>query len=179
MSVKSFFDKLRNTALAVGQSERTATRKARLLERALFADFRRLAPAENVKLGLSPKARHYVLSTTKRLTKATPTVSARQFETKRAGALFGLSPEKATEARRQGAISYTSADQRERVAKAGSDARGDEDRRRDKATPRGGRARSEQFAGQAPPRTVLRDHAGRGRALPGVEAAEACRSAHS
>ena len=32
--------------------------------------------------------------------------------------LFGLTPEKATEARRHGAISYVSADQRERVAKA-------------------------------------------------------------
>jgi hypothetical protein len=114
----SLFAKLRDAALSLGRSERTATRNARLLESALFADFRRLAPAENVKLGLSPKARHYVLSATKRLTTATPTVSARQFETKRAGALFGLSPEKATEARRQGAISYTSAEQRERVAKA-------------------------------------------------------------
>jgi hypothetical protein len=54
----------------------------------------------------------------KRVTKATPTISARQFETKRASKLFGLSPEKATQARQQGAISYTSADHRERVAKA-------------------------------------------------------------
>jgi hypothetical protein len=114
----SLFANVRDAALTLGQSERTATRKARLLESAAFADFRRLAPAENVKLDLSPKARHYVLATIKRVTKATSTISARQFETKRAGALFGLTPEKATEARRQGALSYTSADQRERVAKA-------------------------------------------------------------
>ncbi len=54
----------------------------------------------------------------KRLTKATPTISARQYETKKARELFGLTPENATEARRRGAISYVSADQRERVAKA-------------------------------------------------------------
>ncbi len=82
------------------------------------SEFRRLTPTENTKLGFSPKARHYVLNSTKRLTKSTPTISARQYETKRAGELFGLSPEKATEARRQGAIDYATADQRERVAKA-------------------------------------------------------------
>ena len=114
----SLFDRIRARTLALGQSERSATRKARLLASAAHAEFRRLAPSENLKLGLSPKARHYVLASTKRVTKATPTISARQFETKRAGALFGLTPEKATEARRHGAIDYVSADQRERVAKA-------------------------------------------------------------
>src|SRR5271166_7147203 len=119
MSAKSsLFDKLRATVLSLGRSERTATRKAQLLSSASFSDFTRLTPEQNVKLGLSPKARHYVLATTKRVTKATPTISARVFETKRARELFGLAPEKATEARRQGAIPYTSADQRERVAKA-------------------------------------------------------------
>jgi hypothetical protein len=93
-------------------------RSARRIAKATRSDFRRLSPAENAKLGFSPKARHYVLSSTKRLTKATPTISARQYETKRAGELFGLSPEKATEARRHNAISYLSADQRQRVAKA-------------------------------------------------------------
>jgi len=87
------------------------------LESASFADFNRLTPEQNVKLGLSPKARHYALKGA-RITKATPTISARQFETKRAIELFGLSPEKATQARQYGAISYASADQRERVAKA-------------------------------------------------------------
>jgi hypothetical protein len=116
MSAKSLFARVRDAILA--RSERTATRKARLLASASFADFVRLTPEQNVKLGLSPKARHYVLKGTKRITKATPTISARQRETKRARELFGLTPEKATEARQHGAISYVSADQRERVAKA-------------------------------------------------------------
>jgi hypothetical protein len=119
MSAKSsLFAKIRDAALALSRSERTATRKARLLESASFADFVRLMPKQNVKLGFSPKARHYVLKDTKRITKATPTLSARQRETKRARELFGLSPEQATEARQHGAIRYVSADQRERVAKA-------------------------------------------------------------
>jgi hypothetical protein len=119
MSAKSsLFAKIRDAALALGRSERTATRKARLLASASFADFTRLTPEQNVKLGLSPKARHYVLKATKRLSNATPTISARQFETKRARELFRLTPEKATEARQHGAIAYVSADQRERVAKA-------------------------------------------------------------
>ena len=119
MSAKSsFFAKIRAAALALGRSERTATRKARLLASASFSDFTRLTPEQNVKLGLSPKARHYVLKTAKRITKATPTISARQFETKRARELYKLTPKQATEARRQGAIRYTSAGQRERVAKA-------------------------------------------------------------
>jgi hypothetical protein len=113
----SLFAKIRATALALGRSERTATRKARLLESASYANFVRLTPEQNVKLGLSPKARHYILKGA-RLTKAMPTISARQFETKRASELFGLTPEKATEARRHVAISYASANQRERVAKA-------------------------------------------------------------
>ncbi len=118
MTASSLFSKIRDAALALGQSERTATRKARLLESAFFADFVRLTPAENAKLGLSRKARHYVLKDVKRLTKATPTISARQYETKRVRQLFGVSPEQATEARRQRAISYVSADQRQRVEKA-------------------------------------------------------------
>jgi hypothetical protein len=113
----SLFAKIRTAALALGRSERTATRKARLLASASFSDFVRLTPEQNAKLGLSPKARHYVLRGA-RITKATPTISARQFETKRASELFGLTPEKATQARQRGAVSYVSADQRERVAKA-------------------------------------------------------------
>jgi hypothetical protein len=117
-STTSLFARIRAAALAAGQSERTATRKARLLESGSFSDFARLTPEQNVKLGLSPRARHYVLKDTRRLSKATPTISARQFETKRAYELYGLTPEQATEARRRRAISYASADQRERVAKA-------------------------------------------------------------
>jgi hypothetical protein len=117
MSPRSSFTTIRGAMFALGRSERTAARKARLLSSASFADFVRLTPEQNVKLGLSPKASHYALKGA-RITKATPTISARRFETKRASELFGLTPEKATEARRHGAISYTSADQRERVAKA-------------------------------------------------------------
>jgi hypothetical protein len=116
-SKTSLFTKIRATALALGRSEQTATRKARILASASFSDFVRLTPKENAKVGLSPKARHYALKGA-RITKSTPTISARQFETKRAGELFGLTPETATEARRHGAVSYVSADQRERVAKA-------------------------------------------------------------
>jgi hypothetical protein len=118
MSASSLFAKIRDALVAVGRSERTATRKARLLEAAPFANFVRLTPEQNVRLGLSPKARHYVLKDVKRLSKATPTISARQFETKRARELYKLTPEQTTEARRHGAIRYVSADQRERVAKA-------------------------------------------------------------
>jgi DNA primase len=113
----SLFAKIRDAAIALGRSEQTATRKAVLLSSASFSDFVRLTPEQNVKLGLSRKARHYVLKGA-RITKATPTISARQFETKRTSELFGLSPETATQARQRGAISYASADQRERVAKA-------------------------------------------------------------
>jgi hypothetical protein len=113
----SLFAKIRDAAIALGRSEQTATRKARLLSSASFSDFVRLTPEQNVKLGLSRKARHYALKGA-RITKATPTISARQFEAKRTSELFGLSPETATQARQRGAISYASADQRERVAKA-------------------------------------------------------------
>ena len=104
MSARSLFTKTRAAALALGRSERTATRKAQPLASAPFAEFRRLTPEQNVKLGLSPKARHYVLKTAKRVTKATPTISARQFETKRARELYKLTPKQASEARRHGAI---------------------------------------------------------------------------
>jgi hypothetical protein len=117
-SKPSLFAKVRDALVAVGRSERTAARKARRLEAAPFADFVRLTPEQNVKLGLSRKARHYVLKDVKRLSKATPTISARQFETKRARELYKLTPEQTTEARRHGAVRYVSADQRERVAKA-------------------------------------------------------------
>ncbi len=107
MSARSLFAKIRAAALALGRSERTATRKARLLASASYSEFRRLTPEQNVKQGRSPKARHYVLKTTKRVRNATPTISARQFETKRARELYKLTPKQATEARRQGAIRYT------------------------------------------------------------------------
>jgi hypothetical protein len=105
--------KIREAAMTLGRSGRTPSRKARLLATASYSNFVRLTPKQNVKLGFSPKARHYALRGTKRVTKAMPTISARQFETKRASELFGLTPERATQARRHGAVSYVSADQRE------------------------------------------------------------------
>ena len=113
----SLFTKILATALASGLPKPTATRKARLLETASFADFVRLTPEQNVEQGFSRKARRYALKN-ERVTEETLTISARQHETKRTQELFGLTPEQATEARRQGAIPYVSADQRERVAKA-------------------------------------------------------------
>lgn len=117
MTGKSSFSALRAKLLARGASERTATRKAKFLASAPHSEFVRLTPEQNVKAGFSPKARRYAVKGV-RITKSTPTISARQHETKRAAELFGLSPEQATEARRQGAIDYSSAAQRERVAKA-------------------------------------------------------------
>jgi hypothetical protein len=108
----SLLSRIRATLLALGKSERAAGRSARLLSSASFADFVRLTPAQNAKLGLTPKARHYALKGA-RIYKATPTISARQFEIKRASELFGVTPEKATHARRHGAISYVSPDQRD------------------------------------------------------------------
>jgi hypothetical protein len=89
----------------------------RKLANASYSDFVRLTPEQNVKLGFGPKTRRDALRDA-RVTKATATISARAHETKRAAWLFDFSPEQATEARKQGALSYTSADQRERVAKA-------------------------------------------------------------
>jgi hypothetical protein len=66
MSVRSsLFAKIRDALVSLGRSERTATRRARLLQSVSFSDFTRLTPEQNVKLGLSPKARHYVLKTAK------------------------------------------------------------------------------------------------------------------
>jgi hypothetical protein len=79
----SLFTKIRAAALALGRSERTAARKARLLSSASYVNLVRLTPEQNVKLGLSPKARHCALKGT-RITKATPTISARQYEMQRA-----------------------------------------------------------------------------------------------
>lgn len=93
-------------------------RAARRLGKASFEDLVRLTPEQNARLGFSPKARRYIDKHAKRISRATPTLSARQAETKRSKGLFGLTPEQATEARRHGLISYVSADQRERVAKA-------------------------------------------------------------
>ena len=119
MSAKSsLYAKVRDAALSLGRSDRNATRKARLLESASFSNSRGSRLNRTSSSASRRKVRHYVLATTKRVSKLTPTISARQYETKKARQKFGLSPEQTTQARRQGAIRYVSADQRERVAKA-------------------------------------------------------------
>jgi hypothetical protein len=62
MSAKSsLFAKVRNAALSLGRSERTATRRARLLAQASYSEFRRLTPEQNVKIGLSSDAAAWLL----------------------------------------------------------------------------------------------------------------------
>ena len=84
-----------------------------------YSDFRRLTPDENEREGFSRKARRYVLKSVRRLTKRTPTISARQHETLRTQQEYGFAkPEIATHARQHGALAYKTAAQREAVAKA-------------------------------------------------------------
>lgn len=67
---------------------------------------RRASPGENMRMGFSPKARRYVKPGAK-IAKTTASVSARQYETKRVRKIYGMaSPEIATKARQQGALSY-------------------------------------------------------------------------
>jgi len=96
---------------------RKPTRAQRRLDKLSFRQMQRATPAQNVTMGLSPKARHYVPAGV-RVTKNTVSMTARQYETKKGKETHGLTPEQSTEARKQGGISYVSADQRERVAKA-------------------------------------------------------------
>ena len=88
MSSSSLFTKVRNAALAHGQTKRTAVRNARRLDRASFSDLVRLTPEQNVKLGLSRKARHYVLKDAARVTTATPTITARQYRVEEGAGAF-------------------------------------------------------------------------------------------
>jgi hypothetical protein len=84
-----------------------------------YSDFRRLSPAENEREGFTRKARRYVLKSVKRLTKRTPTISARQHETLRTQQEYGLlKPEVATAARQHGVLAYKTGAQREGVDKA-------------------------------------------------------------
>jgi hypothetical protein len=83
------------------------------------SSYRRLAPAENVKAGFSAKARRYVKKDVSRIGKRTATISHRQHETLRTKERYHIAtPEFATEARKRGALKYSSAVQRESVAKA-------------------------------------------------------------
>jgi hypothetical protein len=68
-----------------------------------FEDFRKLSPAELLKIGRSPKSERYVeIERGARLTKKTPTISKRQFRTKETG----LTPERLAKAHRAGERAY-------------------------------------------------------------------------
>jgi hypothetical protein len=100
-------------------ANRKSSRRDRSRTRHSYSDYRRLSPDENERQGFSRTARHYVLKDVKRVTPRTPSITARAHETLRARQLHGLaSPEQATMARREGGISYSSADQARRVEKA-------------------------------------------------------------
>ena len=83
------------------------------------SSYRRLSPVENVKAGFSPKARRYVKRDVSRIGKRAATISHRQHETVRTKERYHIAtPELATEARKRGALNYSSLVQRESVAKA-------------------------------------------------------------
>jgi hypothetical protein len=112
MARPSLFDKIRAQALAAGQSERTATQKAKLLSSAPPSRSVRLAPEKNVKAGFSAKAERYVLAGS-RVTSKTATISKRQFlerqTAEREGVKAPISLEKAAKERRGGGLGYSSA----------------------------------------------------------------------
>lgn len=93
---------------------------SKLLASASYGAFRRASPVENVRMGYSSKARRYVLAASGgKVTQRTPSISARAHETLRTRQVHGLaSPEQATQARREGGLSYSSQDQASRVEKA-------------------------------------------------------------
>lgn len=88
------------------------------------SSLKRLSPAQNIKAGYSRKARRYVLSkpdgSLPKITKRTPTFSARTQNTLRTQQEYGFAkPELATQARQHGALSYKTASAREAAAKGG------------------------------------------------------------
>jgi hypothetical protein len=100
-------------------ANRKSSRRNSSRTRHSYSDYRRLSPDENARRGFSRTARHYVLKDVMRVTPRTPSITARAHETLRARQLHGLAtPEQATMARREGGISYSSADQASRVEKA-------------------------------------------------------------
>jgi hypothetical protein len=100
-------------------TKRKSSRRNGSRARHSYSDYRRLSPNENERLGFTRTARHYVLKDVERVTARTPSITARAHETLRARQVHGLpSPEQATMARREGGISYSSADQASRVEKA-------------------------------------------------------------
>jgi hypothetical protein len=100
-------------------ANRKSSRRNSSRTRHSYSDYRRLSPNENERLGFTRTARHYVLKDVERVTARTPSITARALETLRARQLHGVAtPEQATMARREGGISYSSADQANRVEKA-------------------------------------------------------------
>ena len=69
--VERIFDRVYGFVASLGRNESAAKRKARQISEANFTEFRRLSPSELKKIGHTPKSRHYVLSTVKRVTKNT------------------------------------------------------------------------------------------------------------
>jgi co-chaperonin GroES (HSP10) len=83
-----------------------------------YSDYRRLSPDENEKAGFTRKARRYVLKSVRRITRRTDTLTARRYETLRTQQEYGLaSPEIATQARRDKALAYKSAQQEQAATK--------------------------------------------------------------
>ena len=90
-------------ALGLSSKSRSSSRR---LSSVSHDALRRASPAEIVRMGFTPKARRYVKAGVK-VTKSTATVSARQAETKRVRAVYGMaSPEIATQGPRTGSLSY-------------------------------------------------------------------------
>jgi hypothetical protein len=84
-----------------------------------YSDYRRLSPSELEKIGKTRKSRHYILKSVGRLTKRTPTISARKHETLRTQQEYGIAtPEIASKAREHGGLAYKTGVQEERVNKA-------------------------------------------------------------
>jgi hypothetical protein len=98
---------------------RSSSSKSLLRASVSYSALRRATPAENEKLGFGRLARHYVRADVTKVTKRTASITAKAAETKRTKERYGLAtPELATRARREGALSYESQDQARRVAKA-------------------------------------------------------------
>jgi hypothetical protein len=117
---RSLFDKIRARAIAAGQSERTATQKAKILAAAAPSRLFRLSPEKNVKAGFSAKAERYALQGS-RVTSTTATMSKRQFLERQTAAREGfkapVSLEKAARQRRGGGLGYSSAATEKQAAK--------------------------------------------------------------
>jgi hypothetical protein len=81
----------------------------RQAQRGLSSQFRKLTPAEHRLKGLKPSAKRYVLKIVGKVRKRTPTITHRDFITRKTREETGLaSPEIATKARQSDALAYKS-----------------------------------------------------------------------